>query len=131
MTGIDLSTIKIEPITNDEQFKKAADIIDLLVDADLIEDVQERKKALDILEAITILACDYEKKHYSIPKPDPIEAIKERMEQLQLTQKQVAPYFGGENRVSEVLNKKRNLTLRMIKQLHKNLGIPAEILLAY
>ena len=76
MTGIDLSTIKIEPITNDVQFQKAADIIDLLVDADLIEDVQERKKALDILEAITILACDYEKKHYSIPKPDPIEAIK-------------------------------------------------------
>jgi HTH-type transcriptional regulator/antitoxin HigA len=131
MTGIDLSTIKIEPITNNEQFQKAADIIDLLVDADLIEDVQERQKALDILEAITILACDYEKKHYPIPKPDPIEAIKERMEQLQLTQKQVAPYFGGENRVSEVLNKKRNLTLRMIKQLHKNLGIPAEILLAY
>ena len=131
MTKIDLSAIKIEPITNKEQFKKAADIIDLLVDADLIEDVKERQKALDILEAITILACDYEKKHYSIPKSDPIEAIKERMEQLQLTQKQVAPYFGGENRVSEVLNKKRNLTLRMIKQLHKNLGIPAEILLAY
>lgn len=128
---MDLSTIKIEPITNEEQFANAASIIDSLIDADLIQDEDERKKALDILEAITILASEYEKKHYPIPKPDPIEAIKERIEQLQLTQKEVAPYFGGENRVSEVLNKKRNLTLKMIRQIHKHLGIPAEILLAY
>lgn len=128
---MDLSNIKIEPITNEEQFANAAFIIDSLIDADLIQDEDERKKALDILEAITILASEYEKKHYPMPKPDPIEAIKERIEQLQLTQKEVAPYFGGENRVSEVLNKKRNLTLKMIRQIHKHLGIPAEILLAY
>lgn len=131
MDKMDLSSIKIEPITNEEQFANAAFIIDSLIDADLIQDEDERKKALDILEAITILASEYEKKHYPIPKPDPIEAIKERIEQLQLTQKEVAPYFGGENRVSEVLNKKRNLTLKMIRQIHKHLGIPAEILLAY
>ena len=131
MAKIDVSTIKIEPITNEEQFTNASAIIDELIDADLIQDEVERQKALDILEAITILASEYEKKHYPIPKPDPIEAIKERIEQLQLTQKEVAPYFGGENRVSEVLNKKRNLTLKMIKQIHKHLGIPAEILLAY
>ena len=107
MDKIDLSTIKIEPITNEEQFANAASIIDSLIDADLIQDEDERKKALDILEAVTILASEYEKKHYPIPKPDPIEAIKERIEQLQLTQKEVAPYFGGENRVSEILNKKR------------------------
>ncbi|MCA0233309.1 helix-turn-helix domain-containing protein [Runella limosa] len=131
MAKLDISTIKIEPITNEEQFANASAIIDELIDADLIQDEVERQKALDILEAITILASEYEKKHYPIPKPDPIEAIKERIEQLQLTQKEVAPYFGGENRVSEVLNKKRNLTLKMIKQIHKHLGIPAEILLAY
>lgn len=131
MAKLDVSTIKIEPITNEEQFANASAIIDELIDADLIQDEVERQKALDILEAITILASEYEKKHYPIPKPDPIEAIKERIEQLQLTQKEVAPYFGGENRVSEVLNKKRNLTLKMIKQIHKHLGIPAEILLAY
>lgn len=131
MAKLDVSTIKIEPITNEEQFTNASAIIDELIDADLIQDEVERQKALDILEAITILASEYEKKHYPIPKPDPIEAIKERIEQLQLTQKEVAPYFGGENRVSEVLNKKRNLTLKMIKQIHKHLGIPAEILLAY
>ncbi|MFN8357487.1 MAG: helix-turn-helix domain-containing protein [Spirosomataceae bacterium] len=131
MKTINIDTIKIEPITNEEQFQKASEIIDLLVDADLIEDPKERAKALDILEAVTILACEYEKKHYPIPKPDPIEAIKERMAMLNLSQKEVAKYFGGENRVSEVLNKKRSLTLRMIRELHKNLGISAEILLAH
>lgn len=131
MKPIDLTHITIEPITNEEQFKKAGHIIDTLIDADLIQDPQERAKALDILEAITILACEYEKKHYPIPKPDPIEAIKERMQQLNLSQKEAAKYFGGENRVSEVLNRKRSLTLKMIKELHKHLGISAETLLAY
>ena len=100
------------------------------MDADLLEDEAERRRALDILEAITVLAIDYEKKHYPMPKPDPIEAIKERMEQLHLSRKDVAPYFGGENRVSEVLNKKRSLTIKMIREISKNLGIPAETLLA-
>lgn len=72
---------------------------------------------------------DYEKKHFSIPNHDPIEAIKERMDLLNLSQKEVAAYFGGENRVSEVLSGKRNLTLNMIRSLHKNLNISADILL--
>ncbi len=105
-------------------------MIDALVDADLLENEAERKKALDILEAITVLAIDFEKKRYPVPKPDPFEAIKERMEHLHLSRKDVAPYFGGENRVSEVLNKKRNLTIKMIREISKNLGIPAETLLA-
>ena len=84
-----------------------------------------------ILEAITILASEYEKKHYPIPSPDPIEVIKYRMEELKLSQKDIAPYFGGANRVSEVMNKKRNLSLKMIKALHKNLGISADSLIAY
>ena len=79
MAKLDVATIKIEPITNEEQFANASAIIDELIDADLIQDEVERQKALDILEAITILASEYEKKHYPIPKPDPIEAIKERL----------------------------------------------------
>ncbi|MEO6284815.1 MAG: helix-turn-helix domain-containing protein [Dyadobacter sp.] len=126
---INLEDIVIKPITNESDFREAGKIIDALLDADLIENPKNRKKALDILEAITVLAIDYEKRHYTIPKPDPIEAIKERMEQLHLTRKDVAPYFGGENRVSEVLNKKRNLTIKMIRELSKNLGIPADTLL--
>ncbi|WP_342088882.1 helix-turn-helix domain-containing protein [Dyadobacter sp. OTU695] len=128
--AINLNEITIKPITNQADFEEAGKVINALMDADLLENEAERKKALDILEAITVLAIDYEKKHYPIPKPDPIEAIKERMEQLHLSRKDVAPYFGGENRVSEVLNKKRNLTIKMIREISKNLGIPAETLLA-
>jgi HTH-type transcriptional regulator / antitoxin HigA len=124
-----LNNIQIKPITNEIEFEEASKIIDLLIDADMIEDPIERKKALDILEAVTILAIEYEKKHYPISKPNPIEAIKERMEQLNLSQKDVATYFGGENRVSEILTGKRKLTIRMIKELHKNLNISTDILL--
>lgn len=128
--AINLDEITIKPITNQADFEEAGKVINALIDADLLEDEAERRKALDILEAITVLAVDYEKRHYPMPKPDPIEAIKERMEQLHLSRKDVAPYFGGENRVSEVLNKKRNLTIKMIREISKHLGIPAETLLA-
>ncbi|HEV7381966.1 MAG TPA: type II toxin-antitoxin system HigB family toxin [Dyadobacter sp.] len=127
--AINLDDIVIKPITNDADFEEAGKIIDTLIDADLLADPKERKKALDILEAVTVLAIDYEKKTFPIPKPDPIEAIKERMDQLHLSRKDVAPYFGGENRVSKVLNKKRNLTIKMIRELNKNLGIPVDTLL--
>jgi len=126
---LNIAEIKIKPITNEQEFDEAGKIIDALVDADLIQDPVERKAALDILEAVTILASEYEKKHYPIPKPDPIEAIKERMEQLNLTQKDVAQYFGGENRVSEVLRRKRALTVKMIRAISQNLHIPTETLL--
>ena len=120
---------QITPITNHQEIEEASALIDALVDADLIADPDERKKALDLLEAITLLAHEYEKKHFAIPKPNPIEAIKERMEQLNLTRKDVALYFGGENRVSEVLSGKRSLTIKMIRALHTHLKIPAETLL--
>lgn len=126
---MNLNDIRIQPITNEIEFIEAGKIIDLLIDADLIEDPIERKRALDILEAVSILAVEYEKKHYPIPKPHPIEAIKERMEQLNLSQKDVAQYFGGENRVSEILSGKRQLTVNMIKALNKYLHIPANTLL--
>ena len=125
---INLETVQIRPITNEQEFRETSQLIDQLVDADLLTGANERKRAMDLLEALTVLAIDYEKKHYSIPKPDPVEAIKERMEQLHLSQRDVAPYFGGENRASEVLNRKRNLTLKMIRALHQHLGIPVETL---
>ena len=129
MKNTDLDKIIIKPITNEQDFEEANDIINTLVDADLIEDFEQRKRALDILEAITVLAIDYEKRHYPIPMPDPIEAIKQRMLMLNLSQKDIAKYLGGENRVSEILNRKRNLTLKMAREIHKNLGISAEVLL--
>mgnify|MGYP003449454250 FL=1 len=125
----EINKIQIKPITNQSEFKEANKIIDLLIDANLIEDKKVRKRSLDILEAVSILANEYEKKHLPIPKPNPIEAIKERMEQLSLSQKDVAVYFGGENRVSEVLSGKRRLTLNMIRSLNKNLNISTDVLI--
>jgi HTH-type transcriptional regulator / antitoxin HigA len=129
--NINLDEIIIKPITSKQDFEEANKIIDLLIDADLIENPESRKKAMDILEAVSILAIGYEKKHFPIEKLDPIESIKQRMEMLNLSQKDLAKFMGGENRVSEVLNKKRPLTLKMIRNLHQNFGIPAETLLAY
>ena len=125
----EINKIQIKPITNQSEFKEANKIIDLLIDANLIEDKKVRKRSLDILEAVSILANEYEKKHFPIPKPNPIEAIKERMEQLSLSQKDVAVYFGGENRVSEVLSGKRRLTLNMIRSLNQNLNISTDVLI--
>jgi HTH-type transcriptional regulator / antitoxin HigA len=121
---MEATKIKITPITNEQEFEEANKMIQILLECP--ESSEEEK----ILEAITILASEYEKKHYPIPSPDPIEVIKYRMEELKLSQKDIAKYFGGENRVSEVLNRKRNLSLRMIKELHNNLGISADTLLA-
>jgi HTH-type transcriptional regulator / antitoxin HigA len=129
MNRLELAKIVIKPITNQKEFEEANATIGLLIDADLIEDSVARAQALALLEAITILASEYEKKHFPVPEIDPIDAIRERMEQLHLSQKDVAKYFGGDNRASEVLNRKRNLTLKMIKALFTNLNIPAETLL--
>lgn len=74
----EINKIQIKPITNQSEFKEANKIIDLLIDANLIEDKKVRKRSLDILEAVSILANEYEKKHFPIPKPNPIEAIKEK-----------------------------------------------------
>ncbi|MDR6562017.1 MULTISPECIES: helix-turn-helix domain-containing protein [Arcicella] len=116
--------IQIKPITNEQEFAEANELIELLLECP--EGSEEEK----ILEAVTILASEYEKKNYSLPKPNPIEAIRYRMAELQLSQKDVAKYFGGENRVSEVLNGKRQLSLKMIKNLHQNLGISANSLIS-
>ena len=126
---MNLEDIRIQPITNEKEFDDANKIIDLLIDADLIADPIECKRALDILEAVSILAYEYEKKHYPIPEPNPIEAIREAMDQLNLSQKDVAKYFGGENRVSEILSGKRQLTVNMIRNLNKHLHISANTLL--
>ena len=84
----------------------------------------------DELDLLVILVESYELKHYPIPTPDPIEAIKFRMEQMNMTKADMVKYLGSQSRVSEILNRKRSLTLKMVKSLYKGLKIPAEILLA-
>jgi len=81
------------------------------------------------LEVLVILVEAYEQKHYPLDLPDPVAAIKFEMEQKGLTVKDLEPMIGKSNRVYEVLNHKRSLTLKMIWRLHKQLGIPAESLI--
>jgi HTH-type transcriptional regulator/antitoxin HigA len=84
----------------------------------------------DELDLLVTLVESYEIKHYPIAPPDPIDAIKFRMEQMGMTKDDMVKYLGSQSRVSEILNRKRKLTLKMVKSLYKGLKIPAEILLA-
>ncbi len=83
----------------------------------------------DELDVLMLLVEKYEEENYAIPASDPIEAIKFLMEQNSLSRKDLEPYIGASGRVSEVLNRKRSLTLAMIKKLHEGLKIPYECLI--
>jgi HTH-type transcriptional regulator/antitoxin HigA len=91
--------------------------------------VPEGERSFDDMELLSVLIEQYENLHHHIDPPDPIEAIKFRMEQAGLTQKDLIPYIGPRSKVSEVLSGKRELTLAMIRSLNKHLGIPAEVLI--
>ena len=84
----------------------------------------------DEMEVLAALIEAYENKHYPISPPDPVDAIKFRMEQQGLSPADLQPYIGASGRVSEVLNRKRPLSLRMVKRLHDGLRIPYESLMA-
>jgi HTH-type transcriptional regulator/antitoxin HigA len=86
----------------------------------------------DEADILGLMIDEYEKKHFPIEAPDPVEAIKIRMEELQLKQSDLADVLGGENRVSEILNRKRKLTLEMIRNLKKKLNLsPGLLILDY
>jgi HTH-type transcriptional regulator/antitoxin HigA len=83
----------------------------------------------DRLDVLATLIDAYEAQHYPMDPPDPIEAIKFRMEQQGLSRKDLEPMIGGRGRVAEVLNRKRSLSIDMIRRLHDGLGISAEVLI--
>lgn len=83
----------------------------------------------DRLDVLATLIEVYEAKHYPMDPPDPVEAIKFRMEQQGLTRKDLEPIFGTRNRTSEILNRRRGLSIEMIRQLHDRLGISADVLI--
>lgn len=118
------NSVEIKVIKNERDYKRA------LRDVEALWDCPANSKDSQLLEVLSILIEEYEKKHYAIEEPDPIEFIKYRMEQMHLSKKELGKYLGGPNRVSEVLNRKRPLTLKMIKNLYQHLQIPAEVLLA-
>ena len=114
----------IRPIRNQRQHRAALKEIERLWDA------KPRTAEHDRLEVLATLVEDYEDRHQPIYPPDPIAAIRFRMEQLELDRKALEESIGSRARVSEVLSGRRRLTLAMIRRLHRQLGIPAEILLA-
>jgi len=115
----------IKIIKNEKEYEQALKRAEELVGIDPPSGTPES----DELELLTLLIEKYEDERYPIEMPDPISAIRFRMEQQGLAQKDLASYIGSPSKVSEVLNGKRPLTLNMIRALHKGLGIPAEILL--
>jgi len=110
-------------IKTEEDYEKALSRIEVLMGAK--PDTPE----MDELELLTALVEMYEDRHYLISPPDPVDAIKFRMEQLGFTQKDMVPFMGNKSKVSEVLNRKRPLTLAMMRALNEGLGISAEVLL--
>ncbi len=115
--------MNIKPIKTDTDYRAALKEVESLMTAEF--NTPEGEK-LDVL--VTLIEA-YERKHFPLDLPDPIEAIKFEMEQKGLTIKDLEPMIGKSNRVYEVLNRKRALTLRMIQKLHQELGIPAESLI--
>lgn len=114
----------IKPIRSDDELQEAFRRLEVIFQA------EEGTPEADEMEVLVILIEAYENKHYPIDPPDPIEALKFRMEQQGLTPRDLEVYIGSSGRVSEVLNHKRPLSLRMVKRLHDGLHIPYESLLA-
>lgn len=116
--------MEIKPIKNEKDYYNSIRRIEELWGAK--KDTQQG----DELDLLVTLVESYEMKNFPIAPPDPVDAIKFRMEQMGMTRADMVKYLGSQSRVSEVLNGKRKLTLGMIKSLYKGLKIPAEILLA-
>ncbi len=116
--------MKLKPIKNDHELNRALKRIDELSGA------KRNTEKGDELDILMLLVEKYEEEHYPIPPSDPVEAIKFLMEQNSMSRKDLEPYIGTSGRVSEVLSKKRTLTLAMIKKLHEGLKIPYECLIA-
>lgn len=115
---MDIKAIKTKP-----DYRRALQQIESLMSA------KSNTPEGELLDLLVTLVEAYEARHYPIDLPDPVEAIKFRMEQSGLTVKDLEPMIGRSNRVYEILNRKRPLTLKMIWRLHKDLGIPAESLI--
>ncbi len=114
---------------NIKLIKTEADYQIALKRLELVFDAKTGTTASDEADILGLMIDEYEKKHYPIEAPDPIEAIKIRMEEMQLKQVDLADAIGGENRVSEVLNRKRKLTVEMIRNLTVRLNLSPGLLI--
>ena len=116
--------MNIKPIRNDDDLRATFKRLERVFQA------QEGTPQADEREILVTLIEAYERKNFLMSAADPVEAIKFRMEQQGLTQKDLEPFIGSSGRVSEVLNHKRRLSLQMVKRLHDGLNIPYESLLS-
>ena len=114
--------MEIKPIKSETDYQVALERLDKLFDAK--NGTQESDEA----DVLAVLVDEFEKRHYPIEAPDPIEAIKIRMEELGLKQVDLIPEIGGKSRVSEILNRRRKLTVDMIRNLAHRLSLSASLL---
>lgn len=115
--------MEIRPIKNDADYQAMLEEIERLFDA--VPDTPDG----DRLEVLVTLAEAYEEKHYALPTPEPIEAILYHLESRGLSRRDLEPCIGSRARVSEVLNRKRPLTMEMVRKLHNVLGISSDVLI--
>ena len=115
--------MEIRPIKTDADYRAA------LIETEALMSAKPNSPEGEKLDVMVTLIEAYEARHFPLDFPDPVEAIKFEMEQKGLTAKDLEPMLGKRNRVYEILNKKRSLTLKMIWRLHTQLGIPAESLI--
>ena len=115
--------MNIKPIKTKKDYEQALERLELIFDA------KKGTQNSDELEILGMLIDNYEKEKFPIGFPDPIEAIKFRMEQLGYNQTDLANVVGLKSRASEILNRKRKLSLEMIRQIHDSLNIPTEVLI--
>ena len=114
--------MNLKPIKSDKDYRSALERLEAIFDAPI--DTKEGDEA----EILSLLIENYENEHYPIEAPDPIEAIKIRMEELNMRQKDLVGIIGGKSRVSEILNRKKKLTVDMIRELERILQISASVL---
>lgn len=114
--------MELKPIKTDKDYRDALERMEIIFDAP-INTIEG-----DEAEILSLLIENYENEHYPIEAPDPIEAIKIRMEELNMRQKDLVGIIGGKSRVSEILNRKKRLTVDMIRELEKTLQISASVL---
>ena len=115
--------MEIKPIKNEKDYNQALERLETIFDA------MPGTPESDELEVLGILIDQYENEHFPIGLPDPKEAIKFRMEQMGYNQNDLAKIVGLKSRASEILNRKRKLSLEMIRQLHDRLNIPTDVLI--
>lgn len=115
----------LKPIKNEQQYENALTRVYVLMQKDIKPDSKES----DELEILSILVKEYENEHYQVASPNPLEAIKFRLDQMNMTEKELSEILGYRSRKSEILSGKRKLSLAMIRKLTEKLHIPAEVLI--